>query len=408
MAVKLRVLSLFTGAGGLDLGLEAAGFSIMSAIDVDSSCCLTLKANRDWRIINQDIHEVSSQELADACSVSRGSLDLLSAGPPCQPFSKSAYWALRDTRRLNDPRASTLTAFVRVLRDLEPRAFILEAVHGLVYRHKDEGLQLLERAVEQIYRRRGVRYSFCWALLNCADYGVPQTRQRVFIVGARDGTRFRFPAATHCEPSGPNLTMFDSGLNSWNTAWDAIGDLNDLPRAGLEIGGRWGRLVPSIPEGSNYLYHTDRGEGLPIFGWRRRYWTFLLKLSKDRPSWTIQAQPGSAIGPFHWKNRRLSETELCRLQTFPNGFRIQGSGVAAQRQIGNAVPPLMAEVLGQEIKRQLFGINHPGHASVLMPKQRRPIPVPEAVQKVPMEYHRLIGKYAPHPGTGLGHKVKGS
>ena len=106
----------------------------------------------------------------------------------------------------------------------------------------------------------------------------------------------------------------------------------------LAVRGKWADLLPSIPEGSNYLHHTDRGEGMPLFGWRRRYWTFLLKLAKNRPSWTIQAQPGPAVGPFHWSNRRLSVRELSRLQTFPDDVNIVGGariGSEATRQRGS-------------------------------------------------------------------------
>src|SRR6185312_12245754 len=123
---------------------------------------------------------------------------------------------------------------------------------------------------------------------------------------------------------------------------------HDLPAAaGAEhqLRGKWADLLPSIPPGMNYLWHTDRGGGEPLFGWRRRYWSFLLKLAPDQPSWTIQAQPGPATGPFHWDNRRLTGREMARLQTFPDDIQITGSLADAQRQIGNAVPSLLAEVL---------------------------------------------------------------
>src|SRR5262249_10307742 len=144
---------------------------------------------------------------------------------------------------------------------------------------------------------------------------------RVFIVGARDGRRFSFPKPTHSAP--PDIgDLFEAALEPYRTAWDAIGDLAEPNDPGLAVGGRWGDLLPTIPEGQNYLWHTDRNGGSPLFGWRTRYWSFLLKLSKRLPSWTVQAQPGSAIGPFHWRNRKLTFQELCRLQTFPDDLRI--------------------------------------------------------------------------------------
>src|SRR5207249_3243156 len=133
----------------------------------------------------------------------------------------------------------------------------------------------------------------------------------------------------------------------YRTAWDAIGDLDDehWPLE-LKPTGKWTGLLKSIPEGKNYLWHTPRGGGDPLFGWRTRYWSFLLKLSKRQPSWTIQAEPGPATGPFHWRNRLLSVEELARLQTFPHGFQVVGNRRSAQRQIRNAVPGALGELPG--------------------------------------------------------------
>ncbi len=170
----------------------------------------------------------------------------------------------------------------------------------------------------------------------------------------------------------------------------------------MDVRGKWAELLASIPEGSNYLYHTDRGGGLPLFGWRRRYWSFLLKLAKSRPSWTIQAQPGPAIGPFHWHNRRLSVRELCRLQTFPDDVVIAGGRTSQQRQLGNAVPSLLAEVLGKEIAAQLLGAR-PKKGLLLLPPDRSPTPPPEPLGPVPKKHRKLAGKHDAHPGTGKGY-----
>jgi DNA (cytosine-5)-methyltransferase 1 len=191
------------------------------------------------------------------------------------------------------------------------------------------------------------------------------------------------------------------------TAWDAIGHLqeDDDPslKMTLKMTGKWADLLPSIPEGKNYLHHTDRGEGLPLFGWRRRYWSFLLKLAKNLPSWTIAAQPGPAIGPFHWRNRRLSMRELCGLQTFPQGFEVLGNRSAYQRQLGNAVPSALAELLGRCVIQQLLGGRQHDGPLTLLPKRRRFIPPPERVRPVPRKYAGLVGDHAPHPRTGMGY-----
>ena len=401
---KLQVISLYTGAGGLDLGLESAGFETSIAVEFEPDCVRTLKANRRWPVIDRNIHDVPTREILDNAGLKEGEADLLAGGPPCQPFSKSGYWAKGDAGRLDDPRASTLEAYLRVLRDSKPKAFLLENVAGLAYRKKDEGLDLLRTTIDQINDQVETCYSFTGALLKAADYGVPQERERFFIIGHREGVEFSFPAPTHHPrkvTSRADLLSYEN-LEPYRTAWDAIGDLEDDDDPTLKMTGKWAELLPSIPEGQNYLYHTDRGDGLPLFGWRRRYWSFLLKLSKSLPSWTITAQPGSAIGPFHWKSRRLSLPELCRLQTFPDGYKIVGNRVSYQRQLGNAVPSALAEILGLEIKKML-GRRVRSEVLKLLPSRRLPVPPPERTMRVPAKYRHLVGEHSAHPGTGKGY-----
>lgn len=121
---------------------------------------------------------------------------------------------------------------------------------------------------------------------------------------------------------------------------------------------------------------------MPLFGWRTRYWSFLLKLSKQRPSWTIQAQPGPAIGPFHWTSRKLSAQEMCRLQTFPDGLAFDCGRTDIQRMLGNAVPSLVTEVLAWQIRRQLFGHQRRKTAyQLLRPRQVQVPPPPKQLLK---------------------------
>src|SRR6185312_10686316 len=315
-----------------------------------------------------------------------GEADVLIGGPPCQPFSKSGYWKNGDALRLEDPRADTLTEFLRVLAETKPRAFLLENVPGLAFDSKSEGLKHLLEGIDGVNRRAKTKYKVHWRLLNAADYGVPQIRERVFLIGARDGTPFVFPEPSFFPPETA------AGRQVYRTAWDALGDLPaDSDDESLVVGGKWGNLLPSIPEGQNYLWHTPRGGGKPIFGWRTRYWCFLLKLAKNRPSWTIQAQPGPAIGPFHWANRRLSVRELCRLQTFPDDVKIVGGRGSAQKQLGNAVPSLLAEVVGLAIKAQLLDDPVVEARPTLLPPRRTPIPPPELPAAVPEMFHQLVG-----------------
>lgn len=403
-----KIISLYSGAGGLDYGFEAAGFETAVAVEIDATCCRTLRANREWPVIERDILRVPTDEILATGALRVGEAAVLIGGPPCQPFSKSAYWANGDARRLEDPRASTLHAYMRVLGEAFPEAFLLENVPGLAFNGKDEGLRLLFAALNAINRRTGANYTASVRKLCAADYGVPQLRHRVFVIGSRDGHHFRFPEPTHAPPAAFHASHAPSRLQPYRTAWDALADLEPGDLDPLRVTGKWARLLPSIPEGQNYLYHTDRRCGMPLFGWRRRYWTFLLKLAKNRPSWSIQAQPGPATGPFHWQNRRLSMRELCRLQTFPDNVDIVGDLRAAQRQIGNAVPSLLAEVLGQHIAAQFFGQNHLQHPLELLPPDRSPSPPPEKPQPVPNTFRHLVGDYDAHPGTGQGYRARAS
>src|SRR5690606_20838607 len=172
-------------------------------------------------------------------------------------------------------RSNTLQAYMRVLEDTQPRAFLLENVPGLAVNGKDEGLTLLFALLRRINRRAGTKYRAAVQQVCAADYGVPQVRNRVFVIGARDGTEFRFPKPTHPPHEHFEKPIIRPDLEPYRTAWDAIGDISPEEGEAVEMTGKWAGLLPSIPEGENYLHHTDRGGGLPLFGWRRRYWTFL-------------------------------------------------------------------------------------------------------------------------------------
>ncbi len=148
-------------------------------------------------------HAIAPKDLLEQADLRIGDVELLAGGPPCQPFSKSGYWASGDSRRLDDPRSSTLRAYLRIVESALPRVVLLENVKGLAFHGKDEGLQLLETGFDGINRRNKTKYRLNLLHADAADYGVPQFRERVIIVASVDGREFRLPQPTH--GLGPDL-----------------------------------------------------------------------------------------------------------------------------------------------------------------------------------------------------------
>lgn len=302
-----------------------------------------------------DIRDTPTSELLRVGSMALGDAALVIGGPPCTPFSKSGFW-LAEKRESRDPNASLLEEYVRVVAQSKPEAFVLENVQALTYKtHKAHFDQLLSALTELGYNPQ-------WKTLLAADYGVPQLRKRVFIVGRRDGKAYKFPEPTHAGPSETTRT-WDLSKLPHVTAQQAFAGLATTPEKGELLEGKYGELAAEIPGGQNYLWHTSRYGGRDEFEWRSRYWTFLLRLAADKPSSTLQAQPGPYVGPFHWENlpneegdlraRRLRVPELLRLMTFPDNFRLIGSRAGIQRQLGNAVPMELGKAVLRALTLQL-------------------------------------------------------
>lgn len=342
-------ISIFSGAGGLDLGVEAAGYRVTAAVEHDPDAAQTMEKNFHHLagpVIRQDILEVPTRELLRRAGLTRRARpDLLVGGPPCTPFSKSGFW-LEWKRSGLDPDASLLQAYTRVLAEAKPRAFILENVYALTYQNT---------ASRPAYRRLlreidDAGYACRAEVLNAADYGVPQARPRLFVVGVPKGRRLpELPTPTH--RGRWERRASGGGELPHVTAGQVLAGLDCPPESEEVLRGRYAALLPGVPPGGNYLHYTaERGHARPLFRWRSRYWSFLLKLDPDRPSPTIQAQPGPNVGPFHWENRRLRVGEVTRLFTFPDAFDLVGSRASVQAQLGNAVPPLLAERVAREVR----------------------------------------------------------
>lgn len=337
----MRAISLFSGCGGLDLGLHEAGFRTVVGMDSEPLCEETWKRNFPTvPFITKRIGDLTKVDVVEALGGNVRDIALLAGGPPCPPFSKSRFYRKDKPRALDDPNGwETINGFLDVLDWVRPQAFILENVKGLEYRVHSEALDTI------ISRAEGMGYAVTHGVLNAADYGVPQIRERCFVVGSL-GAKIELPRATHAKK--PEL-----GEQPWVTAGSVLADL-DTEEAACDLGhfagGQHHELLRQVPPGDNYLYFTEkRGHPDPRFKWRSRYWSFLLKLSPHLPSWTIQARRSNNMGPFHWRNRILRIEEIKRLQTFPDKFELAGTIEQQWRQIGNAVPPLLAEAVGKAV-----------------------------------------------------------
>ncbi len=389
-ARKPTLLSIFSGVGGMDLGLEEAGFRVVGAVENDPIARRSLKANRSrWPILEAfTVEDVAASLEPEDLGLERRGLTLLAGAPPCQPYSKAAMWNHTSWTGFEDPRAKPLLSFLELAETLLPRAVLLENVPGFVSGpHSVE--PVLRDAFAGINGRTGSTYQVTSAVLNAAAFGVPQRRKRAIVVAFRDGAEMAWPAPSHIETP--------------IRAWDALHDIK--PEDPPSAAGRWADLLPSIPEGENYLWHTPRGGGLSLFGYRTRYWSFLLKLARDQPSWTLPAQPGPSVGPFHWDNRPLDASEMLRLQSFPADWIVEGTRREQVRQAGNATPPLLAEVVGRAILGVLDEKRFRREPRLAI-QRAESVPPPAAPKRVLARYRDLIDEHPDHPGSGAGPKPR--
>jgi DNA (cytosine-5)-methyltransferase 1 len=328
--MKPRIVSLFSGLGGIDAGFHAAGFETVFATDIWPLACKSLKANfPSAEVVADDVSKLDFSLIKKKY----GKIAGLVGGPPCPSFSKSRFYLTSKDRGIADEIGYlTVSNYFRALEEIQPDFFFFENVHGFVYKPHASALEYIRN------RSRALGYKLSFRVVNAADYGVAQTRERFICVGVRkDLNEFSFPAVTHSE-NPTDLTI----AQKWVTCGDVLGDLDfDLPEDPLmEAGSKHKDLLKLVPPGDNYLYFTkERGYPTPLFEWRSRYWSFLLKLSPNRPSWTIQASHSNNMGPFHWKNRFLRIPEVKRIQSFDDSYQIFGSFRDQWRQLGNAVPP---------------------------------------------------------------------
>lgn len=350
MSDIIRVASLFTGAGGLDIGFSnLPEFEVIFHTDIDDIAIETLQTNaeRGKYIHEESIIRHTDITEYDGRDLEPGDVDLVIGGPPCQPFSAAARRAGGFAGADSD-EGQLFRAYVELLKEWNPKAFLFENVYGITSNEDD--WQMIVDAFENEAGDPG--YHPKARTLDAADYGVPQHRERTFIIGVRKDIdkEFHFPFPTH----GPD-SRTDNELVTAGEALEGIDTKGAADDPTYEITSKHAHLLDDIPPGLNYSFYTEKlGHPEPVFGWRSRFSDYLYKADPEQPVRTLKAQPGAASGPFHWENRKFTEEELKRLQTFPEDYILEGSYGQVVKQIGNSVPPRIAEVLAKAISEELF------------------------------------------------------
>lgn len=364
-ATELTALSLFSGAGGLDLGLDAAGWTVLGQVELDADCTRTLdghlaRMRHQGEILAMPIEEVSPQALRRKLGLARGELALLAGGPPCQPFTTSGL-----RKALLDRRASSLfPAYLEFVDEFRPRSLLLENVDGMLsaaLRHRPLAERttsdppLREEEMKGSFLRwlvselTGFGYAVSWGVVEVADHGVPQLRQRAILIASRGSTPCFLPAPSFGRPGLPDHRTIAGALASIKEL-GAVQPLSERKRAVYRLippGGNWRDLPDAVRRKTmGGAYFAEGGRS----GWWRR-------LDWNTPSPTILGMPDhSSTALVHPEEVRcLSVNECAALQTFPRWARFAGAPRSQYQQIGNAVPPLLGKVLGRHLAAYLAG-----------------------------------------------------
>ena len=362
---KIKVVSLFSGGGGLDCGFIKSGFEIIWAIDNEKNAVATYKANIGNHIICKDINDVSVSSLPEC--------DVVIGGPPCQSFS------LAGNRKSDDERGRLVWKYLEIIEHLQPKAFLFENVMGLLSAKDGNGekvFTLLTKAFENL------GYTVCAKTINAADYGVPQRRKRVIIVGLKDGKVFDFPKPTHGEfsVSGkkivsvadalddlPNAINDENGFSSYSKP--AVTEYQNEMRS--DSPGVTEHFIPTtskldkyiishVKPGGNYMdipsdVASERIQRLQRDG---GHTTCYGRLKGDSPSYTINTyfnRPNVGCNIHYKESRLITVREALRLQSFPDTYILVSTNKQGRNLIvGNAVPPKVAFALAESLKGQLI------------------------------------------------------
>jgi DNA (cytosine-5)-methyltransferase 1 len=353
-------LSFFSGAMGMDLGLERAGFQTLFASEIDKACRKTILKNKPNIALVGDIREYSAKEVRFISGLDEDEeIDLVVGGPPCQAFSTAGK-----RKAFEDERGNVFLTFIDMIIDLNPRFAVIENVRGLLSAplkhrpHNERGKGFEELSVEElpggalnhiIGKLENAGYSVSFNLYNAANFGTPQKRERVILVCSRDTGKLPYLEPTHSEKG-------DFGLPRWRTFRDAVSELNGIKQDHLNFPEKRLKYYRLLEEGQNW---RNLSEDLQKEAMGASYYSgggktgFLRRLSWDAPSPTLVTHPAMpATDLCHpVENRPLSVQEYMKIQQFPDDWEIQGSLLDKYKQIGNAVPVGLGYAVGQLLMR---------------------------------------------------------
>jgi DNA (cytosine-5)-methyltransferase 1 len=381
---KLTAIDLFCGCGGISVGLEKAGFDVVAGIDIEKKYIASFHQNfPNAKALTTDITTVPPDDFMKEVGIQAGELDLLVGGPPCQGFSKNVP---RRNRFLEDPKNLLVKSFLDYCEALRPKMVLMENVAEMKNGFEEAYSQ------EIIARLQEEGYTITAAVLNSADYGVPQRRKRAFFMANRFGVEFSIPRPTHkaWEKAAPkNQSLFDDQRHI--TVWDAIGDLPSVNHGKGEkktpyVGSAQNEYQAQMRQGlsvvSNHIArrlaetqyarlssigpgqgHKDLPEHLQTKG---GYSGAYGRLTKDMIAPTITRwvfHPGSGRWGHPVDIRTLTIREVARIQSFPDNYEFVGSYTDQAGQLGNAVPPLLAQAIVTHMKNQLPPFKNPTKSS---------------------------------------------
>lgn len=354
-----NTISLFSGAMGLDLGIEKVGFKIRVCVEKDKWAAQTIRANTSIPVIERDINDVPTDEILAAAGIGRQDVTLVIGGPPCQAFSTAGK-----QKGFADFRGNVMLQYLRVVRDILPEFFIMENVRGLQsaklnsvpaeYAEYEPIKDIKGSAFHfMVAEFRKLGYSISHALLNAANYGVPEKRERIVVIGHR-GERVPIPSPTHSENG-------ELGTKKWNTLRNSIGDMEhrtDLHYTELRKRSR--PYMKILKEGQN---RRNQPEDMAMQAMGKAYFLsggktgFLRRLKFDEPSPTLVTSPTlpATLLCHPTQLRPLSIEEYARIQQFPDSWTFNGRLETIYKQIGNAVHVGLGQAVGQQIMRFING-----------------------------------------------------